>query len=351
MPFWKRKKEEYITLGLNRAATPEEEAIARQPLPPEEDQNTFFERFRTAVSSTRESLSQKLDAVFAGKRKIDAEVLDKLEEALIGADIGVQTALDVIEKARQAASKDELKDVEGLRELVKNELGSILESAERNRKRGTVASETEVSADIKPYVLMIVGVNGVGKTTTIGKLAHRIKSEGNEVMICAADTFRAAANDQLAIWADRSGVPLIQQKPGTDPSAVLFDSIKAARARGADVLIVDTAGRLHTKVNLMQELEKMRRIASREVEGAPHEVLLIIDAVTGQNGLEQARQFTRAVPVTGLVLTKLDGTAKGGIVIAIAKELGIPIRYCGIGEKMNDLVEFNPEAYVQGLFG
>jgi fused signal recognition particle receptor len=230
-------------------------------------------------------------------------------------------------------------------------LTEILEAAERNRRQGTVASETEIAPDIRPYILMIVGVNGVGKTTTIGKLAHRIKSEGNEVLICAADTFRAAANDQLAIWAERSGVPLIQQKPGTDPSAVLFDSIRAAKARNADVLIIDTAGRLHTKTNLMQELEKMRRVAGREVEGAPHEVLLIMDAVTGQNGLEQARQFTKAVPVTGLVLTKLDGTAKGGIVIAIAKELGIPIRYVGVGEQMNDLIEFSPEAYVNGLFG
>jgi fused signal recognition particle receptor len=199
--------------------------------------------------------------------------------------------------------------------------------------------------------MMIVGVNGVGKTTTIGKLAHRIKSEGNQVMICAADTFRAAANDQLAIWAERSGVPLIQQKPGTDPSAVLFDSLRAGKSREADVLIVDTAGRLHTKANLMQELEKMQRVASREVQGAPHEVLLIMDAVTGQNGLEQARQFTKAVPVTGIVLTKLDGTAKGGIVVAIAKELGIPIRYVGTGEKLNDLVEFNPQAYVDGIMG
>lgn len=351
MAFWKRKKQDdIITLGLNRAATPEEEAIARQPLP-EEDQSNFFDRFKAAVASTRDSLSERIDSVFAGKRQIDADVLDRLEEALIGADIGVQTALDIIDNARQEANRNQLKDVDELRALIKNELKSILEAADRNRKRGTVASETEVPLEIKPYVLMIVGVNGVGKTTTIGKLAHRIKSEGSEVMICAADTFRAAANDQLAIWAERSGVQLIQQKPGTDPSAVLFDSIKASKARGADVLIVDTAGRLHTKVNLMQELEKMRRIAGREVQGAPHEVLLIIDAVTGQNGLEQARQFTKAVPVTGLVLTKLDGTAKGGIVIAIAKELGIPIRYVGIGEKMNDLIEFNPEAYVEGLFG
>ncbi|MFY9608739.1 MAG: signal recognition particle-docking protein FtsY [Blastocatellia bacterium] len=347
--FWKRKKEpEFISLGLNREATAEEKEIAlRRDEGPEPE---FFDKFKDAVASTRESLSETIESVIAGKREIDAEVLDQLEEALIGADIGAQTSLDIIEKARLEIKRNQLNDVDELKRLIKTELRAILDAAEQTRKRGTVASETEVPLDIKPYMIMVVGVNGVGKTTTIGKLAHRIKSEGNEVLICAADTFRAAANDQLAIWAERSGVPLVQQKPGTDPSAVLFDSIGAARARDADVLIIDTAGRLHTKANLMQELEKMRRVASREIEGAPHEVLLIIDAVTGQNGLEQARQFTRAVPVTGLVLTKLDGTAKGGIVIAIAKELGIPIRYVGVGEQMNDLIEFSPEAYINGLF-
>jgi fused signal recognition particle receptor len=349
MAFWKRKKEpEFISLGLNRAATPEEEAIAaRRDEGPEPE---FFEKFAEAVASTRENLADRIDTVIGGRREIDAVVLDELEEVLIGADIGAQTSFGIIEKARQQVNRKQLSDVDELKRLIKSELKDILDKAELNRPRGTVASETEVAPEIRPYILMIVGVNGVGKTTTIGKLAHRIKSEGNEVLICAADTFRAAANDQLAIWAERSGVPLIQQKPGTDPSAVLFDSIRAAKARNADVLIIDTAGRLHTKTNLMQELEKMRRIAGREVEGAPHEVLLIMDAVTGQNGLEQARQFTKAVPVTGLVLTKLDGTAKGGIVIAIAKELGIPIRYVGVGEQMNDLIEFSPEAYINGLF-
>ena len=349
MAFWKRKKEpEFISLGLNRAATAEEEAIAaRRDEGPEPE---FLEKFAEAVASTRENLADRIDLVIGGRREIDAAVLDELEEVLIGADIGAQTSLAIIEKARQQLNRKQLSDFDELKRLIKSELRDILDTAERNRPRGTVASETEVPLEIRPYIIMVVGVNGVGKTTTIGKLAHRIKSEGNEVLICAADTFRAAANDQLAIWADRSGVPLIQQKPGTDPSAVLFDSIHAAKARNADVLIIDTAGRLHTKTNLMQELEKMRRIAGREVEGAPHEVLLIMDAVTGQNGLEQARQFTKAVPVTGLVLTKLDGTAKGGIVIAIAKELGIPIRYVGVGEQMNDLIEFSPEAYVNGLF-
>ena len=349
MAFWKRTKEpEFISLGLNRAATPEEEAIAaRRDEGPEPE---FIEKFKDAVASTRENLADRIDSVIGVRREIDATVLDELEEVLIGADIGAQTSMGIIEKARQQVNRKQLSDIDELKRLIKSELREILDTAERHRARGTVASETEVPLEIRPYIIMVVGVNGVGKTTTIGKLAHRIKSEGNEVLICAADTFRAAANDQLAIWAQRSGVPLVQQKPGTDPSAVLFDSINAAKARNADVLIIDTAGRLHTKTNLMQELEKMRRIAGREVEGAPHEVLLIMDAVTGQNGLEQARQFTRAVPVTGLVLTKLDGTAKGGIVIAIAKELGIPIRYVGVGEQMNDLIEFSPEAYVNGLF-
>jgi fused signal recognition particle receptor len=349
MAFWKRKQEPaYISLGLNREATEEEKKIAeRRHEGPEPD---LADKLKQAVTATRETLTERIESVVGIKRQIDAQVLDELEEALIGADLGVGTSLDIIEKARQQVNRKQLNDVDELKRLIKDELKAILDSADRNRKRGTVASETEVPLDIKPYVVMIVGVNGVGKTTTIGKLAHRIKSEGNEVLICAADTFRAAANDQLSIWADRSGVPLIQQKPGTDPSAVLFDSVSAAKARNADVLIVDTAGRLHTKMNLMQELEKMRRIAGREVSGAPHEVLLVIDAVTGQNGLEQARQFTKAVPVTGLVLTKLDGTAKGGIVIAIAKELGIPIRYVGVGEQMNDLIEFSPEAYINGLF-
>ena len=213
-----------------------------------------------------------------------------------------------------------------------------------------VADERSIDEAIKPYVLMVVGVNGVGKTTTIGKLSQRIKQEGNEVLICAADTFRAAASDQLEIWAGRAGVQIVQQKEGTDPAAVLFDSLKAAKARSADVLIIDTAGRLHNKANLMAELEKMKRVAGREVGGAPHETLLVIDAVTGQNGLEQARQFMKVANVTGIVLTKLDGTAKGGIAVAIVKELDLPIRYVGVGEQVNDLMVFDPETYVNGLF-
>jgi fused signal recognition particle receptor len=309
-------------------------------------ERTFEKRFKNAIAATRESLSEKIDTVFQGRKQIDAELLDELEEALIAADIGVPTTLDILDTVRRGITRKEINDIDALKAAIKNQLLAILRASEA---RG-VAAETSVPENISPYVMMIVGVNGVGKTTTIGKLAQRIKAEGNDVLICAADTFRAAASDQLAIWAERTGVPLIQQKQGTDPAAVLFDSLKAAKARNSDVLIVDTAGRLHNKSNLMAELEKMKRVAGREVEGAPHETLLVIDAVTGQNGLEQARQFLKVAGVTGIVLTKLDGTAKGGIAVAISKELGLPIRYAGIGEKVDDLVVFNAEHYVDGLF-
>jgi fused signal recognition particle receptor len=298
------------------------------------------------VSATRETLSERLDTVFQGLKQIDENLLDELEEALIAADIGVATTQHILETVRRGVARKQINDLDALKAAIKEELLKILRQSE---SRG-VASETSVPENVSPYVMMIVGVNGVGKTTTIGKLAQRIKAEGNEVLICAADTFRAAASDQLAIWCERTGVPLIQQKQGTDPAAVLFDSLKAAKARGSDVLIVDTAGRLHNKANLMAELEKMKRVSAREVEGAPHETLLVIDAVTGQNGLEQARQFLKVAGVTGIVLTKLDGTAKGGIAVAIASELSLPIRYAGIGEKVDDLVVFDPELYVNGLF-
>ncbi len=306
----------------------------------------FSARFRRAVAATRDNLSERLDTVFQGLKTIDENLLDELEEALIAADIGVVTTQQILETVRRGIARKQIGDLEALKQAIKTELLRILRASENQG----VASETNTPENVLPYVMMIVGVNGVGKTTTIGKLAQRIKAEGNDVLICAADTFRAAASDQLAIWAERTGVPLIQQKQGTDPAAVLFDSLKAAKARGSDVLIVDTAGRLHNKANLMAELEKMKRVAGREVPGAPHETLLVVDAVTGQNGLEQARQFLKVAGVTGIVLTKLDGTAKGGIAVAIASELNLPIRYAGIGEKVDDLVVFDPELYVNGLF-
>lgn len=327
-------------LGLDRSI---EELQAQEAALEQE----FSARFRRAVAATRESLSDRLDTVFAGRKQIDEELLDQLEEVLIAADIGVTTTLEILETVRRGVARKQINDLDALKQAIKSELLNILQASERQG----IASETTVPESVSPYVMMIVGVNGVGKTTTIGKLAQRIKAEGNDVLICAADTFRAAASDQLAIWAERTGVPLIQQKQGTDPAAVLFDSLKAAKARGSEVLIVDTAGRLHTKSNLMAELEKMKRVAAREVEGAPHETLLVVDAVTGQNGLEQARQFLKVAGVTGIVLTKLDGTAKGGIAVAIAKELNLPIRYAGIGEKVDDLVVFDPQQYVNSLFG
>jgi fused signal recognition particle receptor len=326
-------------LGLNRT---EEELQAEI----EALEQTYATRFSRAIAATRESLSEKIDKVFENRKQIDAQLLDELEEALIAADLGVTTTLEILDKVRRGISRKEIGDIEALKLALKTELLDILRESERKG----VATEESVDEAIVPYVIMVVGVNGVGKTTTIGKLAQRIKAEGNDVLICAADTFRAAASDQLAIWAERTGVPLIQQKSGTDPAAVLFDALKAAKARKSDVLIVDTAGRLHNKSNLMAELEKMKRVAGREVEGAPHETLLVVDAVTGQNGLEQARQFLKTAGVTGIVLTKLDGTAKGGIAVAISKELGLPIRYAGIGERVDDLVVFDPEQYVNGLF-
>ncbi|HEY6404370.1 MAG TPA: signal recognition particle-docking protein FtsY [Blastocatellia bacterium] len=334
-----------IQAGHAGAAAVEERVVEWVEAPVEEE--SFFSRFRKAVSATRENITSRFEDVVKGRKQIDEATLEELEEILIGADIGIQTTLEIIEDVRRQVSRQTLKDVDELKRVIKGHLLEILEQAEHARG---VASEAAVREDVRPYVLMVVGVNGAGKTTTIGKLANRIKADGYEVLICAADTFRAAASDQLAIWAERAGVPLIQQKQGTDPAAVLFDSLKAAKARNADVLIVDTAGRLHTKSNLMAELEKMKRVASREVAGAPHETLLVVDAVTGQNGLSQAREFLKTANVTGLVLTKLDGTAKGGIAVAIAKDLNLPIRYCGIGEKTDDLIVFDPRAYVDGLF-
>jgi fused signal recognition particle receptor len=326
-------------LGLERSADELQAEI-------EALEQTYAVRFSRAISATRESLSEKIDKVFENRKQIDSQLLDELEEALIAADLGVTTTLEILDKVRRGISRKEIGDIAALKLALKTELLNILRDAERKG----VATEESIPQSVAPYVIMVVGVNGVGKTTTIGKLAQRIKAEGNDVLICAADTFRAAASDQLAIWAERTGVPLIQQKSGTDPAAVLFDALKAAKARGSDVLIVDTAGRLHNKSNLMAELEKMKRVAGREVEGAPHETLLVVDAVTGQNGLEQARQFLKTAGVTGIVLTKLDGTAKGGIAVAISKELGLPIRYAGIGERVDDLVVFDPELYVNGLF-
>jgi len=308
---------------------------------PEEKKPTVFEKIKAAVKRTQENLNEGLQTLVEGKKDIDPEMLEELEAVMVSADICIVTTTEVINAIREQMSRKVLQDPQQLRGAVKDELRKIL--------RVNSAPPKQV-AEGEPFVILIVGVNGVGKTTTIGKLANRFKNSGKKVMLCAADTFRAAAGEQLEIWAQRSDVPIVRQQSGADPSAVLFDALKSAKSKHIDYVIVDTAGRLHTKHNLMTELEKMTRIAKREVSCAPHEVLLVMDATTGQNGLTQAKEFTRSAAVSGIVLTKLDGTAKGGVVTAIARELKIPIRFVGVGEKIDDLIEFSPDDFVESLF-
>ncbi len=305
-----------------------------------EQEPNLLERLKAGIQKTRAGLVDRLEDVIAGRKQIDADLLDGLEYALITADIGVNTASEILESIRQRADRKQLSNAQEIKELIAQRLLEILEATDRPVPR--VAEP--------PAVVMVVGVNGSGKTTTIGKLASRYKSEGHSVLLCAADTFRAAAIEQLQVWGSRSATDVIRQSTGADPSAVLFDALQAAKARGVDYVIVDTAGRLHTKSNLMAELEKMRRTAAKVIPSAPHEVLLVLDATTGQNGLEQARRFTETSGVTGIVLTKLDGTAKGGIVVAIARELNLPIRYVGVGEQASDLLPFEPDKFIASLF-
>ncbi|MBV9183857.1 MAG: signal recognition particle-docking protein FtsY [Acidobacteria bacterium] len=306
-----------------------------------EKQPGLLERMKEAVSRTRQNLSQRIDEVVPFSREINRDTLDDLEATLIGADLGSSTTEQVLERLRERADRKQIRDVEELKRLLKEELLAILMAA------NTPPVERP---DGVPEVVLVVGVNGTGKTTTIGKLAQSLRSQGKTALLCAADTFRAAAIEQLEVWGERSGTEVIRTRAGGDPAAVLYDALQAANARHIDCVIVDTAGRLHTKTNLMAELEKMRRTAQRLIPGAPHEVLLIIDATTGQNGLQQAKQFTEAAAVTGVVLTKLDGTAKGGVVVAIARELGLPVRYVGVGEKPGDLLPFDAQGYVDSLF-
>jgi fused signal recognition particle receptor len=300
----------------------------------------FLDRMKQAVERTRETLNRPLEDVFSLGKEIDRQTLQELEASLIAADLGVATTQHVLAQLREKADRKQIKDVAELKRLLKQELLDIL----------TRADSAPRPVAEPPEVILVVGVNGTGKTTSIGKLAHVLKSQGKSVLLCAADTFRAAAIEQLEIWATRTGTELIKTKPGGDPSAVLYDALEAARSRGADYVIVDTAGRLHTKTNLMAELEKMRRTAQRLVAGAPHETLLVMDATTGQNGLQQARQFTQSAGVTGILLTKLDGTAKGGVVVAISQELGLPVRYVGVGEQPGDLLPFDAGEFVESLF-
>ncbi|HLK63086.1 MAG TPA: signal recognition particle-docking protein FtsY [Bryobacteraceae bacterium] len=305
-----------------------------------EQEPSLLDKLKNGVQKTRAGLVSALEDALQGKKKIDSDLLDELEYTLISADIGVRTTEEILDRIRQRVQRHQLNDASELKGLIREHLLEILAASER----------TPAFVRTPPAVVLVVGVNGAGKTTTIGKLANRFKNEQRSVLLCAADTFRAAAIEQLEIWGARTGTPVIRQGPGSDPSAVLFDALNAARARNTDYVIVDTAGRLQTKENLMAELQKMDRTAKKVIFDAPHEVLLVLDATTGQNGLEQARKFTETSGVTGIVLTKLDGTAKGGIVVSIARELNLPIRYIGVGEKIDDLLPFDPEKFIQSLF-
>ncbi len=306
--------------------------------------SSLLDRLKQSVAKTRTELSARVEQLLTGNRPVDPQLLKELESALLSADIGVRTTKEVLAALREQVNEHKISDADQLREELKRQIVRILNAP------APAAANSDGAATPSPRVLFVVGVNGTGKTTTIGKLASRWKKEGATVVLCAADTFRAAAIEQLEVWARRSDVAVIKQKSGADPSAVIYDALSAAQARAADVVIVDTAGRLHTKSNLMTELEKMKRTAAKLVPGAPHEVFLVLDATTGQNGLNQAREFWSHAGVTGIVLTKLDGTAKGGIVVAIARELNLPIRFVGTGEQIDDLVPFDAQTYVNSLF-
>jgi fused signal recognition particle receptor len=301
---------------------------------------SLLDRLKQGIQKTRAGLVNAIEDAVQGKKEIDPSVLEELEFALLGSDVGFPATSEILERIRQRVDRKLVSDASELRALIREHLLETLQASERPMNR----------AATPPTVVLMVGVNGVGKTTTIGKLARLLSGEGKRVLLCAADTFRAAAIEQLEVWGQRTGTEVIRQGQGSDPSAVLFDALQSAKARGFDYVIVDTAGRLHNKANLMAELEKMRRTAERVIPGAPHEVLLVMDATTGQNGLEQARKFTEASGVTGIVLTKLDGTAKGGVVVAIARELGLPVRYVGVGEQADDLLAFDPERFIASLF-
>lgn len=316
------------------------EEIQNLPVVAEGGEPSFFERLKSGLTKTHENLIGRIDTLLQGKKQIDADTLEDLEEILISADIGVATAVELIRLLEQRLKRNELQDVGALKKALKEEVLARL-------SRQCAPLETDAHS---PYVIMVIGVNGVGKTTTIGKLASRFTAQGKKVLLAAGDTFRAAAAEQLEIWGARVGVDVIRHKEGADPSAVAFDACRAALARKCDIVMVDTAGRLHTKVNLMEEMKKIRRILGREIPGAPHETLLVIDAATGQNALSQVKLFKEAANVTGIALTKLDGTAKGGIVVAVCNEFRIPVRFIGVGESIEDLREFDPEQFVEALF-
>jgi fused signal recognition particle receptor len=299
------------------------------------------------LEKTKQTFFSKITRLLVGKSRIDQDVLDNLEELLITADVGVETTLKIIERIETRVSKDRVINSEELNQILREEIIALLEENAANFE-GQL--KVDKPTDGNPYVLMVVGVNGVGKTTTIGKLAYQMKQAGLKVVLGASDTFRAAAVDQLIIWAERVGVPIVQQGMGADPASVAFDALQSAKAQGADVVIIDTAGRLHNKVNLMQELSKIKRVMDKVVPNAPHEILLVLDGSTGQNAYEQAKQFAQATDINALAVTKLDGTAKGGVVIGISDQMKIPVKYIGVGEKMQDLQLFDRKAFVETLF-
>lgn len=325
---FKRSHPEQAPLAVEPAHTPEQA------------------RLEEGLAATRDSFFGKLSRLVAGKDTVDDDFLDRLEDALVTSDVGVKTTLDIVNRVQARVARDKYATAQELNLLVQDEIASLLLGASADRPADFAAPLPN-----HPHVIMVVGVNGVGKTTTIGKLAHRYQQAGKSVVLGAADTFRAAATEQLDLWAQRVGVPIVKQGHGADPAAVAFDTIASAKARNADVAIIDTAGRLHTKGGLMDELSKIKRVMDRQAAGAPHEVLLVLDASTGQNAIQQATEFTKAVQVTGLVLTKLDGTAKGGIVIGISNEFRIPVKYIGVGEQVNDLQVFDRARFVAALFG
>ena len=296
------------------------------------------------LQKTKEGFLSKISKAIAGKSTIDASLLDQLEEALISADVGIDTTLQIIARIEERIKKEKYVNTAELHHLLKDEIQNVLPGADETYKN------FEIPAHKKPFVILIVGVNGVGKTTTIGKLAHNYTKAGYSVLLGAADTFRAAAVDQLTIWSERTGVPIVKQAMGSDPSAVAFDTVKSAVAQGTDIVIIDTAGRLHNKAHLMEELSKIKRVIQKVIPDAPHEVMLVLDGSTGQNALEQAKQFTAATEVTAITITKLDGTAKGGVVLAIANQFKIPVKFIGVGEKMDDLLVFDKKEFVNSLF-
>lgn len=298
------------------------------------------------LEKTKESVLQKISRAIAGKSKVDEDVLDNLEEALITSDVGVETTLRIIERIEQRVERDKYLNTDELNKILQEEIAALLQ--ENNT---TDAADFSAPLPAKPYVIMVVGVNGVGKTTTIGKLAYQYKQAGKKVYLGAADTFRAAAVEQLCIWGERIGVPVVKQQMGSDPASVAYDTLQSAKANDADVVLIDTAGRLHNKINLMNELTKIRNVMQKVVPDAPHDVMLVLDGSTGQNAFEQAKQFTKATHVSSLAITKLDGTAKGGVVIGISDQFKIPVRYIGLGEQMTDLQVFNREEFVKSLLG